>query len=101
MSIVDESQVINNPAFYLSFTPPERKVHRMKLKNSRLAGFTLGESRLGGPSLACPPASRSPNSVKPPRFARKNPSFATMNKIDGAKATCAFERRKNNPADPQ
>src|SRR5260370_18616973 len=91
----------NKPAFYHSFTPPERKVHRMKLKNSRLAGFTLVELMIVVAIIGLLAAIAIPNFVKARAISQKNACIANMKQIDGAKATWALEMKKNNADVPQ
>src|SRR5229473_6859434 len=86
----------DNPAFYQSFTPPERKVHRMKLKNSRHAGFTLVEIMIVVAIIGLLAAIAIPNFVKARQISQKNACIANMKQIDGAKATWALEMKKNN-----
>src|SRR5712664_2377654 len=81
--------------------PPEGKVRRMKLKNSRLAGFTLVAIMIVVAIIGLLAAIAIPNFVKARAISQKNACIANMKQVDGAKATWALEMKKNNTDVPQ
>jgi prepilin-type N-terminal cleavage/methylation domain-containing protein len=88
--------------------PPSTCVHaackkgrkRMKLNNSRKAGFTLVEIMIVVAIIGLLAAIAIPNFVKARTASQKAACIANMKQIDGAKNTWALEQKKQNTDSP-